>query len=120
MNLAKVVLRHSHVDEQLYIKRYAEGVRYNGRWEPGEYELLPITASVQPVTEAQVNAPEGVRTTDDMNIYCVTTEVKPASRSDQRPADILSWGDDDFEVVEFYDYSKIASYWEARVRRVKQ
>lgn len=120
MNLKRVVMRHSHVDEQLYVKRFSAGNRYNGRWEEGEYDLLPITASVQPVVEPQVNAPEGVRTTDDMMVYCINTEPKPAGRTEQRPADVLSWGGEDFEVVEFYDWSKIASYWQARVRRVRQ
>ncbi len=120
MNLARVVLRHSHVDEQLYVKRFGAGNRYNGRWEEGEYDLLPITASVQPVSEPQVNAPEGVRTTDDLMVYCINEEPKPADRTEQRPADLLSWGGNDYEVVEMRDWSKVASYWQARVRRVRQ
>ena len=120
MNLAHVVLRHSHVDEQLYVKRFSAGNRYNGRWEPGQYELLPITASVQPVMEAQRNEPQGVRTANDFTVFCVNEEPKPMSRTEQRPGDLLSWGGDDYEVVEFKDWYKIAFYWEARVRRVSQ
>lgn len=119
MNLSRTVRRHSHADEQLYVKRASEGTRYNGRWEPGEYTLTPITAAVQPVAEAQRNEPEGVRSTDDYSVFAVG-QLVPSNRQDQTPADLLVWQGDDYEVVELRDYSKIASYWEARIRRVRQ
>jgi hypothetical protein len=119
MNLARTVRRHSHADEQLYVKHASEGSRYNGRWEPGEYTLTPITAAVQPVAEAQRNEPEGVRSIDDLSVFAIG-QLAPTRRQDQLPADLLVWQDEDYEVVELRDYSKIASYWEARIRRVRQ
>lgn len=114
------VVKRFALTADLYIERFGGGAYVDGRWVNEQPTLVALTANVQPAGGRQLmRLPEGERTRENITVWC-TSAIRPTSRSEGKPGDIVLWNDKRFEVVTLNDWSANGDYWEALCSMVDQ
>ena len=114
------VLRSSRYTETVTVKRSASSSYVNGTLVPGLTTATVTVASIQPASGDELGrSEEGQRVGEFYKIY-INLEVKPASETEQRKADIVVWRGQEYEVELVDRWYLSSNYYKAFIRRKGQ
>lgn len=120
LNMGRAVRRMSQ-DATIVIQNFpTSGTRIGGRWVESEAVSGALTASVQPAAgESLQLLPEGLRTTDAIEVWGLT-ELRPLARKEGQRATLIEWKGRTYSAEHVEDWYENGRYWFAVATLVDQ